>query len=187
MRVFGIDPSLAATGLCTELGTSVVKTKGHKDSTTDERHERLVIIRARVTATLAEAGGEAGDLVVIEGPPYTGDPYVWDRAGLWWLLQERCRSLGYLVVDVHPNTLKKYATGNGRADKGAMADAAARRIPDVATQGENNAVDALWLRAMGLDQIGEPLVQLPAEQRKSLERVAWHAATYNRPERTDVP
>lgn len=174
MKVFGVDPSLAKTALA-DAGdrVHVIKTEGHKDSTTDERHDRLRDIVRRLLELVAAAGGRRGDLVVIEGPPYTGDPYVWDRAGVWWLMQAAFRESGFLVVDVNPNTLKKYATGSGRADKGAMADAAARRIPGINTRGENNAVDALWLRAMGLDQLGTPLAIMPAEQRKSLERVAW--------------
>jgi Holliday junction resolvasome RuvABC endonuclease subunit len=174
MRVFGIDPSLAATGVATAHDqVHVVKTKGSKGATTQERHDRLTEIRRRVLQLLAQAGSAPGDLVVIEGPPFTGDPYIWDRAGLWWLMQNDLRGLGYVVVDVHPSHLKKYATGSGSANKGRMADAAARRIPDVHTHGEDNAVDALWLRAMGLDQLGQPLAALPAEQRAVLDRVAW--------------
>lgn len=174
MKVFGIDPSLAATGVATAYDqVHVVATKGRKGATTLERHDRLQSIVARILAHIAEAGGRAGDLVVIEGPPFTGDPYVWDRAGLWWLLQATLRETGFVVVDVNPSHLKKYATGSGAANKGRMADAAARRIPDVHTHGEDNAVDALWLRAMGLDRLGTPLAVMPAEQRDVLDRVPW--------------
>lgn len=174
MKVFGIDPSLAATGVATAHNeVHVVATKGRKGASVDERHERLTRIRLDVLQILERAGSTPGDLIVIEGPPFTGDPYVWDRAGLWWLFQADLRGLGYVVVDVNPSHLKKYATGSGAANKGRMADAAARRIPDVHTHGEDNAVDALWLRAMGLDQLGQPLAVMPAEQREVLARVAW--------------
>lgn len=177
-RVFGIDPSLAATGVATAYNqVHVIPTKGRKGATTEERYDRLIHIRSSVVSLLREAGGKRGDLVVIEGPPFTGDPYVWDRAGLWWQLQEDLRGLGYAVVDVNPSHLKKYATGSGAATKGRMADAAARRIPQVETHGEDNAVDALWLRAMGLDRLGEPLAELPADQRSVLDRVSWPEGT----------
>lgn len=117
-----------------------------------------------------------GVLVVVEGPSLgqARQSGVHDRSGLWWLLVDWCLEYGHQVVEVPPAVLKKYATGKGNANKGAMVDATARRFPEVDTgSGDDNRCDALWLAAMGLDQLGRPLTLMPAAQRAALERVAW--------------
>ena len=63
-------------------------------------------------------------------------------------------SAGHLVAEVPPPTLKKYALGKGVGDKGAMVDAAARRLPHWATGGQNDAVDALWLYKTNANVLG---------------------------------
>lgn len=172
--VHGLDLSLTCTGVCTPRGVHLVPSEARKTASLDERHERLIDLRSRITDILFTDRAPAGDLVVVEGPAFaaTGGSQ-WDRAGLWWLMQDRLRQLGYVVAQIAPSTLKKYATGNGRAGKGAMADAAARRIPGVHTGGQDDAVDALWLRAAGLEHLGRPLAKMPAEQRAVLDKVPW--------------
>jgi hypothetical protein len=69
----------------------------------------------------------------------------------------------------------RYAAGG--ADRGApsayelfaeqLAAARAEVLPAEA------AVWALWLRAMGLDHLGAPLVERSARQRAALREVAW--------------
>lgn len=61
------------------------------------------------------------------------------------------------VIQVYPATLKAWATGHGRADKGEML----RAVPERYTTQWNgdvddNAVDAWWLRQIGLAYLGEP-------------------------------
>lgn len=47
---------------------------------------------------------------------------------------------------VHVGTLKKFATGNGRADKAEMNRAAIGKFPSIAlTNADDNQIDALWL------------------------------------------
>jgi crossover junction endodeoxyribonuclease RuvC len=82
-------------------------------------------------------------------------------------------SAGHLVAEVSPSTLKKYALGKGVGKKGAMIDAAARRMPEVVTGGQDDVVDALWLRAMGCDRLGQPLAVMPAAHRAALDAVTW--------------
>ncbi|OPC85345.1 hypothetical protein B4N89_27350 [Embleya scabrispora] len=70
--------------------------------------------------------------------------------------------------------LKKYATGTGNANKSDMRMALYKRTGlDLR---DDNEVDAWWLRAMGLDHLGHPVVELPAAQRAMLDKVTWPQA-----------
>jgi crossover junction endodeoxyribonuclease RuvC len=172
--VIGVDLSLTATGMATAAGTSLIASTGHKGATLRVRHARLTDIATTVTLTVSEAAGGAPALVVIEGPAYASTSGAQhDRSGLWWLTLDELLTAGHLVAEVPPTTLKRYATGRGIADKGAMVDAAARRLPNIFTGGDNNRVDALFLRAMGCDRLGTPLTMLPETHRKALDAVVW--------------
>jgi len=78
-------------------------------------------------------------------------------------------SIPYALVV--PSVLKKYATGRGNAGKPEMAVALFKRAG--LELGDDNQVDAWWLRAMGMDYLGAPLVDLPAAQRDAMSKVAW--------------
>ena len=63
-------------------------------------------------------------------------------------VQEHCAVRGVSVHSIYPVTLKKYATGSGRAQKPEMIEAARKRWPrDLEQEGaiDDNLVDALWL------------------------------------------
>jgi Holliday junction resolvasome RuvABC endonuclease subunit len=81
---------------------------------------------------------------------------------------------GVPYVTVVAATLKKYATGNGGANKSDMRMALYQRAG--IDERNDNKVDAWWLRHAGLDHFGEAIVQLPAAQRAALAKVAWPAA-----------
>jgi Holliday junction resolvasome RuvABC endonuclease subunit len=58
-------------------------------------------------------------------------------------VQEQCHFRGVTLALVHPMTLKKFATGSGRADKAAMlAGAQARWGKHIK---DHNEADALWV------------------------------------------
>lgn len=175
--VVGLDLSMTSTGIATPSGVRAIQSSGHDGASLRVRRARLADIVARVSLAVAEdsiSGGAGHALVVVEGPSYNskgGKNH--ERAGLWWLVVDELLSAGHLVAEVPPPTLKKYALGRGVGDKGAMADAAARRLPDIHTGGQNDVVDALWLRAMGCDQLGQPLAVVPQTHRAALDKVAW--------------
>lgn len=171
--VIGLDLSLQATGIATPDGVLTIRSSGRAGASLRVRRARLHDLATRVCLLVAEYAG-SGALVVIEGPSFgstTGSQH--ERAGLFWLVIDELLSAGHLVAEVPPTTLKKYATGKGQAKKGAMGDAAARRIPDVDTGGDDNMVDALWLRAMGCDHLGWPITPMPQAHRTALEAVRW--------------
>lgn len=176
--VVGIDLSLTATGIATPDGVTLIKSSGHEGASLRVRRARLNDIVARVSLAVAGVSISRGNgraLVVIEAPSLGQQRQrgVHDRSGCWWLAVDELLSAGHLVAEVPPALVKKYATGAGNAKKSSMADAAARRIPDVHTGGDDNTVDALWLRAMGCDALGQPLAVVPQSHRAALDKVAW--------------
>lgn len=76
-------------------------------------------------------------------------------------------------VLVSPASVKVYATGKGNAGKPDMLSSAIQRLGY--TGANPDEVDALWLLAMGLDMMGEPLVKLPEQHRRALSKVQWNS------------
>lgn len=156
-RVVGLDLSVSATGVARRDGTTYTI----KPAATGDR--RLVEIRDSVG--LAVGGC---DLVVIE------DVVVRSQAGAFvGMVHGAVRTALFLweipYVLIPPATLKKYATGRGGAGKPEMAVALFKRFG--LELADDNQVDAAWLRAAGLEILGEPLVSLPAAQVAALEAV----------------
>jgi crossover junction endodeoxyribonuclease RuvC len=171
-HVIGVDLSLTATGMSDGAVTWTVKSTGSADASLDDRVRRLDLLRTLITQLIAAPSGV--DLVVIEQPAFSRqNGHMHDRSGLWWLVVDWLAQRGIPVAEVAPTALKKYATGKGTANKGAVIDATARRFPDVDTgNGDDNRCDALWLAAMGIDHLGGVSV-VPAAQRAVLDKVAW--------------
>jgi Holliday junction resolvasome RuvABC endonuclease subunit len=85
------------------------------------------------------------DLVVfedVEFSTYTKQTQLWAsfRTVIWVAFGNR------IVIDCVPvTTLKKFATGNGNADKAQMKSAMFKQYPDTASDLDDNAIDALWI------------------------------------------
>lgn len=168
-RAAGIDLSLTGTGVACAHGSLLIESSGTRADTLTDRGVRLNRIVAQIVTRLQSCPDCPNlDLVLIEGPSYGskgGSQH--DRSGLWWLVVDTLAGLGLLpIVEVPPKTLKKYATGNGNADKDAVLVAAVRLLPIEVSN--NNTADAAWLVAVGYDLLGEPLVELPAKNRDAL-------------------
>jgi crossover junction endodeoxyribonuclease RuvC len=171
-HVIGVDLSLTATGMSDGATTWLVRSKGKETATLLDRAERLERVRNEILSHLVTRPGL--DLVLIEQPAYSRqNGHMHDRSGLWWLVVNDILAHGFALVEVAPTALKKYATGKGTANKGAVVDATARRFPDIDTgSGDDNRCDALWLAAMGIDHLTGVSV-VPAAQRAVLDNVAW--------------
>lgn len=164
--VVGLDLSLAATGMAgphpVALQTFTFPYRGEM---------RLAAIRD----TIANHGATTAELVVLEDLPVglrnaaagtLGMLHGVVRVALW--------EADVPVALVPPASLKKYATGRGNATKADMRVELLKRTGlDLR---DDNQVDAWWLRAMGLDRLGCPPVDLPATHRAALERIDWPAA-----------
>jgi Holliday junction resolvasome RuvABC endonuclease subunit len=170
MKIMGVDPSLACTGISLSNGTTLaVKPHSRGDDRLMELADHL--------HTLAVANQI--DLVVIEG---LGGVYKGEAAKVVPMLHGALRlelkrlPVPYMVL--LPSTLKKFATGNGSADKTLMAMAAYKRLGrEYRTSDE---CDADWLRVAGRFAYGleEPLengrvLHLPQDQLKAL---TWSAS-----------
>ncbi|MBM0274122.1 RuvC family protein [Micromonospora tarensis] len=162
---------MTATGIAWADGTTyTIKPKRDGDA-------RLLEIESEISRAIE---GRTIDLVVIEDLPanaksagITGMVHGTIRA---WL---RHHAVPYALAT--PATLKKYATGRGNAGKPEMAVAAYKRLNRELA--DDNQVDALWLRAAGLDHLDHPDAQLPATQRAALTAVKWPARLDTTPTR----
>ena len=65
------------------------------------------------------------------------------------LMMACCARLNIPMQGVSPSTVKKFATGNGRAQKEEMIHAAKQKFPDVEVP-DDNAADALHILAYGM-------------------------------------
>lgn len=159
--VLGLDLSLTAPGFCLPDGTAFTLKTNIKDG-----DRRLV----HIAETIRSIAKERPTLAVIEDLPVHGK-----SAGITGMVHGAARTVlieaGIPYALISPATLKAYATGTGAGDKTAMALAAFKRA-GVEFQ-DDNQCDAFWLRAAGLDWLGQPVVDLPKAQRDRLGKAKW--------------
>jgi crossover junction endodeoxyribonuclease RuvC len=161
--VVGLDLSLAASGVATPGGTFCLKprTKGM---------ERLLEIRRSVDAFVWDFGRPA-DLVVVEGYAYAAHQMAHQLGEVGGVIKLYLHEHGFRVAVVPPAKLRKYATGAGNAAKeAALATAVKRSGIEFRTHHE---AEAWWLRMMGQDAMGEPLLEMPVANREALKGVEW--------------
>jgi hypothetical protein len=99
-------------------------------------------------------------LVVYESPHHRGGHATEIAYGLATRVQELCAARDLLYAAVHSASLKKFATGSGRADKLAMRAAAASYFPTV-TAVDDNQVDACLLVAYAQANLAPGLLYGP--------------------------
>lgn len=143
--VFGIDPSIAATGVALPSGSShtikTIPTDG------DARLHQLARTMDSYLVRFEQLDSEVYSVAVVEDLPMNAK-----SAGLTGMAQgvirERLAYYEIPVARIAPASLKKYATGSGRASKADMRAAWLELTEnDIA---DDNQVDALWLRDMGV-------------------------------------
>lgn len=93
------------------------------------------------------------NLVVYEQAHHRGGYATDILVGMVTRLHEKCELFKVEYAPVHSATLKKWATGNGRADKEDMVLAAVQRYPNIAIKDDNQA-DALLLLAYAEEKFG---------------------------------
>ncbi|MFF3867375.1 hypothetical protein [Micromonospora sp. NPDC001898] len=162
-RVVGLDLSMTATGIAWCDNTTYTVT-----SKTTGDHRLLAIVSEVARAV----DGRSVDLVVIEDLPTHAK-----SAGITGMVHGAVRAyllrVGTPYALAAPASLKKYATGKGNCGKPEMAVAAYKRLGRELA--DDNQVDALWLRAAGLDHLGHPLADMPKTHRAALDAVRWPA------------
>lgn len=158
--VVGLDLSLTSSGLARitwGLGTTVTETwhrgVGGLTTITDpaERCRVLHGLKTDIVDWVAPC-----DLVVVEKlVPNPASRSTNERAALWYLVVSALVGRSVRVVELHPSTLKVYATGRGDAKKPDMRAAARTAWPDVVTSCSDED-DALWLAGVGVHLLDGP-------------------------------
>ena len=158
----GIDPSLNSTGLALVDGS--LATLKQKPADGDYR---LVKIRCSIISAIAPPGRP--DLVVMEDLPRNamGAGITGQVQGVIREVLQGCK-IPYLLVSAA--TLKKFASGSGRADKAQMRRAWLEFADE--DNPRDDEVDAAWLRVLGLYLTGS---YTPHAEHDAL----WKAATAN--------
>lgn len=182
-RVVGLDLSLTATGWATPEASGVYHPPRKMAGCERLAHLRDQIMNVRYGpwGTISDDGqGNVTtgllpvDLVVIEDYAYSRANQAHQIGELGGVIRLAFHEAQVPFVVAAPTARAKYATGKGTAGKSEVLAAAIRRL---GYEGhDDNEADALWLRAMGLDALGHPLVTMPAVNRAALESVAWPGA-----------
>lgn len=161
MSIVGIDPSLSATGIATAAEHYTVRTKPD-----DPARLSVIFTAVRVQVT---ADRQPARLAVLEDLPTHAK-----SAGLTGMAQGVVRlaliesEVPYLTIT--PASLKKYATGNGNCDKADMRMEWFKRTGEDVR--DDNQIDALWLRQIGLALLDDPTaILLPKTHLAALDKV----------------
>jgi Holliday junction resolvasome RuvABC endonuclease subunit len=165
--VMGLDLSLRATGIAHVDGTvETYKPKADKDSNCGL--DRMVEIRDYITHLYAAPLDY--ELVMVEGLAFDAhDTSRW-QAQLAGIVRSTLFDYHIPFLLAPPATLKKYATGSGKASKGQVLQAAQKRLGYDGI--DDNEADALWLRAIAWDLVlNEPVAYLPDAHRDALKHL----------------
>lgn len=168
--VIGLDLSLRNTGIAHADG-STETFQPTADGATNYGMDRLCEIREHVGRVCNMTTHL--ELVIVEALAFDGHDTKREQAMLAGLVRHFLFTQHLPFLLVAPNTLKKYATGNGQAGKVEMYQAAQKRFGYDGTSFDE--ADALWLRAIGWDLLGQPIVELPQAQHKALRTLATMA------------
>jgi Holliday junction resolvasome RuvABC endonuclease subunit len=166
--VIGLDLSLTCTGVAGVGWTDIVRTKTRGDA-------RLDYLVTTIGSFI-----KAADLVVMEGPSFghAGPRAHEDMAGLRCAVRVWCFRHGIPYGVVPPSTLKLYAAGYGKADKGSVRSAVADRYGyETEGVGRYDQADAYVAMAMGLDWLGYPLAPVPERNAAAMKGCAWPEQT----------
>jgi Holliday junction resolvasome RuvABC endonuclease subunit len=139
--ILAIDPG-ATTGWCYLPDEGAIRTgewafKGH-------RAERLIQLEERLTAQILRL---SPDVVAMEEPMAFRGSGVVALAGMVAVIEMVCERRKVAYASVHVSTLKKYATGSGKAQKPDMIRAATEALGRDVTEHEADAYFvAMWCR-----------------------------------------
>lgn len=178
LPIGGLDLSLTDTGIAVvDLDGSIAvqrtRSAGKMIDSLAVKARRFEQHADAIVAIVAAVEG-CGD-VVIESPAYGMAQGAADFGGLRWLVLTRLVAAGHRVHEINPMHVKKYATGETRADKDVVA-MVVRRYPQ-ADVTNNNTADAVVLVAMLARHLGRTLEQgaLSQTRQDAFDKVAWSA------------
>lgn len=175
--VVGVDPSLTGTGIASSTGWVEVigykKQRAKDPGITQLPHDERIRAMRKLAHQVLESV-HLPNLAVIELPAVSrSGGGAHERGWFWWHLYSELTRYEVPVALMAPNARALYATGKGNAAKGAVIDAVTRRFPDWATEGNDNAADAVTLMAAGRDWLGHPITDMPKTHRAALDKATW--------------
>ena len=91
------------------------------------------------------------DIVIFERAHHRGGAATQKAIGFATRVLAWCAQNGIEHTDIHSGTLKKYATGSGRADKNKMIELAEKKWEDQEIETDDQA-DALWILDWGMEK-----------------------------------
>jgi Holliday junction resolvasome RuvABC endonuclease subunit len=165
--VMGLDLSLTATGIA-HVDGSVETFKPKADPNANCGMDRMCEIRDYLLHVVGDVRDH--ELVMVEGLAFDAhDTSRW-QAQLAGLIRATLFDYHVPFLLAPPSTVKKYATGNGKAKKEQVVNAAQKRLGYDGY--DHNEADALWLHAIAHDLVmGEPVAYLPDAQRDALKHL----------------
>lgn len=160
MTHIGIDMSLTGTAIVTsptEWRVLHNKLRGT---------ERYAFIRDQVLADIRKH--HPTHIFIEELPHGARDKGANERREMMGVLRMLAHDLELPFVEINPATLKKYATGGGKAGKPEMVSCARERFGY--TGFDDNEADALLIWHAGAELLGHPAVKVPKAQSEWLRK-----------------
>jgi len=155
--VVGLDLSTTRTGIATPAKGNKTRTDSIRPPTKAKRSMRHIWIATQIVAQIPHAC----PLIVIEGHSFgsnkANQSALHECAGV---VKAQLHKQRKRYVTIAPKTLKKYATGDGNADKAEMVAAATAHG---GTPANDDEADAYWLRQIGLIIVGKNEPRTPYE------------------------
>lgn len=154
LNVIGIDPSLAATGVCYHAPSRAHPTGVTlKTKATDPARLNWIYTRTLECCWELSPAGPASLAVIEDLPTHAHSAGLTGQAQ--GVVRAALQSFSIPILAVPPASLKLFATGSGRASKADMRAAAHSTWiedygQDLPSAWDDNAVDAFWLREMGI-------------------------------------
>ena len=166
--MLGLDLSLTATGIAHPDGrVDIYRPKSLGG--TNLGLDRMTEIRDHVISCVPADI----ELIILEALAFDGHDRNREQAQLTGMIRAGLYDRGFGFFAIPPNTLKKYACGNGHANKTEMVQAAEKRL---GYEGhDHNEADAMWLRAIGWALLEVPVCDLPVLNQSAL--LPWRRAT----------
>jgi crossover junction endodeoxyribonuclease RuvC len=172
-RVRGLDLSLTASGLAWPDRVAVHGRKGLTTLPVGRREHELKCLAEELFVKICDPMPRPV-IVVIENLPTgrtAGGVVSTEKGYVWHEVVRMLHAYVVPVLEVAPSVIKKYATGKGNANKGAVIEATARRLPWLHTAGDENACDAAWAMAIGCALLGQHLAELPKVHQEALAKL----------------
>lgn len=185
LRIIGLDLSLNATGIAVTHDQVSEYRPSCRTVSPRKRPGPNIIDHQRLHDTfqaVAAALACKPHLVVIEFlPKVKGTGAVPLRlAELHGALKHFMWAKGHRYVDVEPQHLKIWATGNGNADKELVRAEITARYGGLIHIGSTDEADAVAAMTLGLAAYGQPLLDrdgrelpVPAKNRAAIGKVDW--------------